>query len=152
MNIQSTRLTKFSPAKLSQASVQSESTFSSSQDKISDALDNLTLSAFTIGTGTLDMGMSVGYLSATQNPTFEIAGLCVGAAHLAVGAGHWFGGMDASQHGRKTTAARRASTGTGHVLTGAGHICAALGAGGWALGPIVGGMAIRALEDYKARS
>lgn len=150
MNIQSTQFTKYSAPKVAQP--QAEATFSAPQDKIGEALDNLTLSAFTLGTASMDIGMSVGYLSATENPVFEVAGLCVGGAHIVYGIGNWFVGGDNAQNGRSVTAKRRFSVGTGHVLTGAGHICAALGAGGWALGPIMGGMAIRALEDYKART
>lgn len=123
-----------------------------SKDKIGEALDNLTLSAFTMGTGALDLGMSVGYLSGTENATFEVAGLCVGAAHAVYGAGNYIAGMNAADNRNPSLAKHRVTVGTGHILSGIGHICGALGAGAWALAPVVGGIAIRSLEDYRVRS
>lgn len=122
------------------------------QDKIGQALDNLTVSAFTMGTAALDVGMATGYVSGTENATFGTAGICVGAAHGIYGAGNFIAAIGAADSRNHDLAKHRINVGAGHVLSGVGHLCGAMGAGAWALGPILGGIALRTLEDYRVRS
>lgn len=149
MNIRSTtQAPKHNP--MSQAMLARFS--SSGEDKIGEALDKLTLSAFTMGNSALDIGMSMGYLGNADNAVFEKAGLFVGGAHVAFGIGNWVAAANAADNRDTTLAKHRVTNGLGHLLSGIGHISGAMGAGAWALAPLVGGITVRAMEDFRTRN
>src|SRR5437016_2421558 len=98
---------------------------SRSQKGIGEAIDSLTVSAFTLGTDALDATMGVGYGLRGFPPEFQAAGYAFGAGHCVATIGYLF-----SCDGKSRDEVRhRIATAVGHGLSAAGHIAGAAGAG-----------------------
>lgn len=123
-------------------------TSSPSSRKLTDAVDNLTVSALTLGTNMLDATMAVGYATKGFPQAFQAAGYAVGAAHAAASFGYFISCADKG----KDTYRHRGAYAIGHALAALGHVAGAAGAGVWSVAPIVGGMLACTLEDYRSRS
>ena len=120
----------------------------SSGKQLTDAVDSLTVSALTLGTNVLDSTMGLGYATKGFPEAFQNAGYVVGGAHLVASAGYFIGCVDQS----KDVYRHRSAYAVGHALSGLGHLGGAAGAGVWALAPLVGGMLINTMEDYRSRT
>lgn len=123
-------------------------TSSPSSRKLTDAVDNLTVSALTLGTNMLDATMAVGYATKGFPQAFQAAGYAVGVAHAAASVGYLISCVDKG----KDTYRHRGAYAIGHALAALGHVAGAAGAGVWSVAPIVGGMLACTLEDYRSRS
>ena len=118
------------------------------ENPIGDAIDKLTISPLQIGTDILDSYMGLVYATMSFPKTFQVAGFAVGAAHGALALGYLMGCPDQTSE----VAHRRLSTAFGHALLAAGHISGAAGGGIWSLAPLVGGMVVNTLQDYRDRN
>ena len=118
------------------------------ENPIGDVIDKLTISPLQIGLDILDGSMGLGYTSGSFPTTFQVAGYAVGAAHGALAIGYTFGAAEQSSE----VAHSRVSKAFGHALLAAGHISGAAGAGAWSLAPLIGGMVVTTLQDFRDRN
>jgi len=118
------------------------------ENPIGDAIDKLTISPLQIGLDILDGSMGVAYTTGSFPEAFQVAGYTVGGAHAALAVGYAFGAADQSSE----VAHSRVSKAFGHALLAAGHISGAAGAGVWSLAPLIGGMVVNTLQDYRDRN
>jgi len=141
------QINRFSPTLTPQRAASSSSPTSSNR-KLTDAVDNLTVSALTLGTNVLDATMALGYATKGFPQAFQAAGYAVGVAHAATGLGYFISCVDKG----KDTYRHRGAYAVGHALSALGHIAGAAGAGVWSVAPLVGGMLVTTLEDYRSRT
>jgi hypothetical protein len=92
--------------------------------------------------------MGLGYTTASFPEMFQVAGYTVGAAHGALAAGYLMGCVDQT----RDVAHSRVGKAFGHALLATGHVAGAAGAGVWALAPLIGGMVVTTLQDYRDRN
>lgn len=118
------------------------------ENPIGDVIDKLTVSPLQIGLDLLDGSMGIGYATGSFPEAFQTAGYAVGGAHVALAAGYMFGSIDQTRE----VSHSRLSKSVGHALLAAGHISGAAGAGVWSLAPLIGGMVVNTLQDYRDRN
>jgi len=120
---------------------------SSKGNAIGKAIDELTVSPFTLGSDVLDLGMGACYIAGGFPDGFKNAGLGAGIAHLGLGVIDLFRCMD-----QRDQIHHCLQSCLGHALSGGGHILGALGGGVWAAPLILGGALTSTLEDYHFRN
>lgn len=120
----------------------------SKENPIGDALDKLTISPLQLGMDLLDTSMGIGYATNSVPDAFRVGGYVAGAAHGALAAGYLLGAIDRTSE----VAHARVSKAFGNALLAVGHISGAAGAGIWSWAPLVGGMVVTTLQDYRDRN